>query len=191
MLLENKIAVVTGAGRGIGRGIALAMAREGAMVVVNYNGSKDRAESVVSEIEENGGKAVAIQCNVSDFEQAKKWALRTTSNRKIGTPLVSVYEVDDEMAEKVRVLIFEATNKEWLRYIAANRTGKLLDEEYDIVIGPVANDQTIRTINNYLKGYFPEDVAIRLLLPQKLKDQYAFRTERALKLLKFVEAKNV
>ena len=46
----------------------------------------------------------------SDFEQAKKWALRTTSNRKIGTPLVSVYEVDDEMAEKVRVLIFEATN---------------------------------------------------------------------------------
>ncbi|MGN9057473.1 DUF3990 domain-containing protein [Bariatricus sp. HCP28S3_A7] len=127
----------------------------------------------------------------SDFEQAKKWALRTTSNRKIGTPLVSVYEVDDEMAEKVRVLIFEATNKEWLRYIAANRTGKLLDEEYDIVIGPVANDQTIRTINNYLKGYFPEDVAIRLLLPQKLKDQYAFRTERALKLLKFVEAKNV
>ena len=50
----------------------------------------------------------------SDFEQAKKWALRTTSNRKIGTPLVSVYEVDDEMAEKVRVLIFEATNKEWL-----------------------------------------------------------------------------
>ena len=73
MLLENKIAVVTGAGRGIGRGIALAMAREGAMVVVNYNGSKDRAESVVSEIEENGGKAVAIQCNVSDFEQAKEF----------------------------------------------------------------------------------------------------------------------
>lgn len=117
--------------------------------------------------------------------------MRTTSNRKIGTPLVSVYEVDDEMAEKVRVLIFEAANKEWLRYIAANRTGKLLDEKYDIVIGPVANDQTIRTVNNYLKGYFPEDVAIRLLLPQKLKDQYAFRTERALKLLKFVEAKNV
>ncbi len=48
MLLENKIAVVTGAGRGIGRGIALALAREGAMVVVNYNGSKERAEEVGS-----------------------------------------------------------------------------------------------------------------------------------------------
>ena len=73
MLLEDKIAVVTGAGRGIGKGIAIAMAREGAMVVVNYNGSKERAEEVVAEIEKNGGKAVAIQCNVSDFEQAKEF----------------------------------------------------------------------------------------------------------------------
>lgn len=71
MLLQDKIAVVTGAGRGIGRGIALALAREGAVVVVNYNGSKERAEAVVAEIQENGGKAVAIQCNVSDFQQAK------------------------------------------------------------------------------------------------------------------------
>jgi len=73
MLLEDKIAVVTGASRGIGRGIALAFAREGAMVVVNYNGSKDRADKVVAEITENGGRAVALQCNVSDFEQAKEF----------------------------------------------------------------------------------------------------------------------
>ena len=73
MLLENKIAVVTGAGRGIGRGVALALAREGAMVVVNYNGSKERAEEVVRTIEEAGGKAVAIQCNISDFEAAKEF----------------------------------------------------------------------------------------------------------------------
>jgi len=73
MLLENKVAVVTGASRGIGRGIALAMAREGAMVVVNYNGSKERADEVVAEIEANGGKAVAIQCNISEFESAKEF----------------------------------------------------------------------------------------------------------------------
>lgn len=73
MLLENKIAVVTGAGRGIGRGIALALAREGAMVVVNYNGSKERAEEVVRTIEEAGGKAAAIQCNISDFEATKEF----------------------------------------------------------------------------------------------------------------------
>lgn len=71
MLLEDKIAVVTGAGRGIGRGIALAMAREGATVIVNYNGSKERAEAVVAEIAESGGKAAAVQCDVSSFGQAK------------------------------------------------------------------------------------------------------------------------
>lgn len=73
MLLEGKVAVVTGAGRGIGRGIALALAREGATVVVNYNGSADRAAEVVRSIEEGGGKATAVQCNVSDFEAAKEF----------------------------------------------------------------------------------------------------------------------
>lgn len=73
MLLEDKIAVVTGAGRGIGRGIALALAREGAMVVVNYNGSADRAAEVVDTITAAGGKAVSMQCNVSDFEAAKEF----------------------------------------------------------------------------------------------------------------------
>lgn len=51
MLLQDKIAVVTGASRGIGRATAKALAREGAMVIVNYNGSKERADEVVSEIE--------------------------------------------------------------------------------------------------------------------------------------------
>jgi hypothetical protein len=60
-----------------------------------------------------------------------------------------------------------------------------------MVVGPVANDQAIRTVNNYLKGYFPEEVAIKLLLPQKLKDQYLFRTEKALDLLVFKEAKQL
>ena len=49
-MLENKIALVTGAGRGIGREIALSLAKEGATVIVNYNGSKERAEAVVEEI---------------------------------------------------------------------------------------------------------------------------------------------
>lgn len=57
MLLENKIAVVTGAGRGIGRGIALALAREGADGCCKLQGSKERAEEVVRTIEEAGRKS--------------------------------------------------------------------------------------------------------------------------------------
>lgn len=127
----------------------------------------------------------------SDFEQAKKWAIRTTNNREMGIPTISVFEIVQEELQELKLLTFENANKEWLRYIAANRTGKIADENWDVVIGPVANDQAIRTVNNYLKGYFPEDVAIRLLLPQKLKDQYAFRTEKALAVLKFAEARKL
>ena len=67
-MLENKVALVTGAGRGIGRAIAIALAKEGAEVIVNYNGSEERAKEVKQTIEENGGKAAIYKCNVSDFE---------------------------------------------------------------------------------------------------------------------------
>ena len=66
-MLKNKIALVTGAGRGIGRAIAVALAKEGAEVVINYNGSEERAKEVKQTIEENGGKASIYKCNVSDF----------------------------------------------------------------------------------------------------------------------------
>lgn len=72
-MLKDKIAVVTGASRGIGKAIAKAFAKEGAMVVVNYNGSVDRANALVEEIESEGGKAVAIQCDVSNFDAAKEF----------------------------------------------------------------------------------------------------------------------
>lgn len=68
---ENKTAIVTGASRGIGREIALKLGREGAKVVVNYSGSKDKADEVVTLISEAGGEAFAFQANVSDSEQVK------------------------------------------------------------------------------------------------------------------------
>lgn len=127
----------------------------------------------------------------SDFDQAKKWAMRTASNRGEESPMVSVFDIDEDTLQGLDVLTFDSPDKEWLRYISANRTGQTAVSYYDVIIGPVANDQSIRTINNYLRGYFSEEIAIQLLLPQKLKDQYAFKTERALKQLKFTEVKKV
>ncbi len=72
-MLTDKIAVVTGASRGIGREIAQTLASKGATVIVNYNGSAAKAEEVVEEIRQAGGKAEAVQCNVSDFEKASEF----------------------------------------------------------------------------------------------------------------------
>ena len=65
-MLEGKIAVVTGGSRGIGREIALTLAGYGATVVVNYNGSKEKAQEVVDAIKNQGKEAIAIKASVSD-----------------------------------------------------------------------------------------------------------------------------
>jgi len=84
--LENRVAVVTGASRGIGRAVALELAARGAAVVINYNSSAKRAEEVVAQIEAEGGKAAVFQADVSNFEQAKdliKFAIDTFGNLDI------------------------------------------------------------------------------------------------------------
>jgi 3-oxoacyl-[acyl-carrier protein] reductase len=71
MQLKDKVAVVTGASRGIGRAIALELAARGAKVVVNYHSSSNAAEEVVSQINNAGGEAMAVQADVSKLDQAQ------------------------------------------------------------------------------------------------------------------------
>ncbi len=82
MRLEGKTVLVTGASRGIGRAIALKLAAEGAMVIVNYNGSREAAEQVVAEILEHGGKAVSFGCSVSDPQAVEAMMKQIISEQK-------------------------------------------------------------------------------------------------------------
>lgn len=124
----------------------------------------------------------------TDFQQASAWARRTARIRRSGNPIVSVYEVDNEAYAGLNVLRFEAPNEAWLAFVAANRRSFVPNEGWDIVYGPVANDQTMPTLVLYLDGYLTEQETIARLLPQKLKDQVVFRTEQALSRLEFLKA---
>ena len=71
-MLKGKVALVTGASRGIGRQIALTFGMAGAKVIVNYNGSEAAAQAVADEIISKGGSAEIYQCNVADFAELQK-----------------------------------------------------------------------------------------------------------------------
>ena len=84
--LKDRVAVVTGGSRGIGRAIALEFATRGAAIVVNYHKSPEAADEVVKQIVEAGGKAAAFQADVSDFKQAEsliKFAIETFGDLRI------------------------------------------------------------------------------------------------------------
>ena len=126
----------------------------------------------------------------SSYEQAKRWANLTVKRRGNGKEFVSVFEFDDTSVSDLKILRFTQAQKEWLEYVTLNRKNQEIpNDDYDIVIGPVANDRTMPVISLYFSGIYDIEETIKRLMPQKLCDQYTFRTEKAIKKLKFVEVK--
>lgn len=124
----------------------------------------------------------------SDLNQGGRWAKRTSW--RLGEPnsVVSVYELRDDQILDLRTLRFKIPDQGWLRFIVANRKGLPILDSWDLIIGPVANDQTASVIDLFLDGMYDEDEAIRRLLPQKSKDQITFKTNTAIQLLEWKEA---
>ena len=123
----------------------------------------------------------------SDMEQAARWAERTAKRRGESNAFVTVYEVNEDELKNIRLLSFDSPNVEWLNFVVKNRKGEYIAGDWDIISGPVADDQTAQVIDLYLEGAYDEEEAIRRFLTQKLKDQYTFKTLEAINLLKYKE----
>jgi len=124
MKLKNKVALITGSSRGIGRATALLFAREGAKVVVNCSSSENEANQVVDEIKTLGSDAVCIKCDVSDEKQVKRMVEEAV--RKFGKIdiLVNNAGIVSDVPFK------ERTVEQWKRTMDVNLLGVFLCSKY-------------------------------------------------------------
>ncbi|MBD2439357.1 3-oxoacyl-[acyl-carrier-protein] reductase [Nostoc sp. FACHB-110] len=118
--LQNKVAIITGASRGIGRAIALELAKYGASVVVNYASSSTAADEVVAEITAAGGQAVALQADVSQVDQVEKLIHATTEKFGRVDILVNNAGITRD------TLLLRMKPEEWQAVIDLNLTGVFL-----------------------------------------------------------------
>jgi 3-oxoacyl-[acyl-carrier protein] reductase len=115
--LEGRVALVTGGSRGIGRATAVLLARAGAAVAVNYRRDREAAREVVAEIEAGGGKTVAIQGDVADYEQAQAVVAQTISD------LGGLHILVNNAGIAKDALIFNMEPADWLDVMRVNFGG--------------------------------------------------------------------
>jgi 3-oxoacyl-[acyl-carrier protein] reductase len=117
MKLQGKVALVTGASRGIGRSIAQELAKEGAAVAVNYRSGREKAQSLVDEITAAGGKAVALGGDVAEFPEAEKLVAETIKE------LGGLHILVNNAGIAKDGLIFNMKPEDWLAVMKVNFGG--------------------------------------------------------------------
>lgn len=125
----------------------------------------------------------------TNFEQALNFAGKVTMRKKCGRSTVNIYELDESIFEKVSLLSFESADEAWLDFVSDNRSGVDRTAEYDLIFGPVANDDVYQTFILYSTGVYTKEQTIEALKIKKLYNQYVFTTDRALSFLTFKDVK--
>lgn len=120
----------------------------------------------------------------SSQEQAAKWVRSKLKTKKTDSGYVNVYTLDKKKAENLKILKYKTANEEWVDFVEQNRLG-IKDHDFDIVVGPVADDDVNRQIIKYEQKEITKDELIASLKTYKLVDQYLFHTEKALECITF------
>lgn len=123
-------------------------------------------------------------------EQAEKWALRKGLRQEKGA-VVNIYEMSEKM-KGFKVLLFEKENEKWLDFVCACRNGENIYQDYDIIIGSVADDNVFKTVDMYFRGLWTKEKALKELRYYKMNNQICIVSQEALnELLIYKEFYNV
>ncbi len=119
--------------------------------------------------------------------QAIAFADKVYKRRRDGGKIVSIYELNEQSAfAECSLLRFDAPDEAWLDFVSENRAGSYRGKEYDLVYGPVANDDVYTTFALYSAGALTKEQTLDALKIKKLYNQLVLMSEKALNYLKFV-----
>ena len=118
-------------------------------------------------------------------KQAEKWALRKADRIETGIATVNIYELKNNW-EEFKVMKFDSDNESWLDFVCQCRKGKDIYKQYDLIIGPVADDDVFKTINMYFRKLWDKTKTLEELRYYKLSNQICITNQNAVeKLLNF------
>lgn len=150
-----------------------------------YHGSLEKVEVPVldkSKESNDFGKEFYL---TSSKRQALKWAKRNMRINDKEKAYISVFNFIDNY--DLNIFRFYKADYEWLNFVLQNRRRKMKNNDYDLIIGPVANDQVYNTLLLFESNLIDMDKTLEMLKTQKLFDQYLFRTKKSLQKLVFVK----
>ena len=119
--------------------------------------------------------------------QAMSFAEKVCKRKKEGTKQVSIYEINEkELFLRCSVLKFDLPDEKWLDFVSQNRSGTYKESCYEVIYGPVANDDVYTVFTLYQSGTLSKEQALEALKIKKLYNQMVFTSEKSLSLLKFI-----
>lgn len=157
--------------------------------LIVYHGSNvvfDKIDLSMSHNRRDFGKG--FYCTVLE-KQSVEWAKRLYMRNFEGGKYV--YQYIFTQNENIKVKRFATLDKEWLEFIKENRIKGGIQHDFDVVIGPVADDNTMETVQLYIAGILDADEAVKRLRYNKVNNQISFHTEKALRYLHFQCRKEV
>lgn len=124
----------------------------------------------------------------TNLEQAERWAHIKQEREETGRAVVSVYEFDEKLLNSAdwNIRQFTSADEAWLYFVTDCRKSR--SHDYDIVLGPVANDKVFTTVNLFESGVLTAEAAILQLKAYKTYDQMSFHTDKTIDKLRFIEA---